>query len=274
MLYKILGEIGMLKASKINKLENFVSGWYIDKKVCDDLIAYYERTPYLPEDESERDENNTPYKRPGKLGLDFGLPGVQKEWKHSTDICVSTNWNHQELRSYYEQLGLVCAEYKKQYEYCSIQHDEWGLVENWNIQKYEPKEGYFKDHFERTGLRSSLRHLTFMTYLNDVNDGGETEFIYQKLKVKPEKGLTLIWPAEWTFPHKGITSKTEVKYIATGWYSYMQRDGWPPFEELDKVLDDPEAILHWPDKGITKRGDTQWEKLTTKGHRTKLSGKF
>ena len=59
-----------------------------------------------------------------------------------------------------------------------------------------------------------------MTYLNTVNDGGETEFIYQKLKVKPETGLTLIWGADWTFTHRGITSKTETKYITTGWYSY------------------------------------------------------
>ena len=46
-----------------------------------------------------------------------------------------------------------------------------------------------------------------MTYLNDVSDGGETEFYYQKLKVKPETGLTLIWGSDWTFTHKGITSQ-------------------------------------------------------------------
>jgi hypothetical protein len=64
------------------------------------------------------------------------------------------------------------------------------------------------------------RHLVFMTYLNDVTDGGETEFFYQKLKVKPEKGLTLIWGADWTFTHRGITSPTQTKYIVTGWFNY------------------------------------------------------
>ena len=59
-----------------------------------------------------------------------------------------------------------------------------------------------------------------MTYLNTVKDGGETEFIYQKLKVKPETGLTLIWGSDWPFTHRGITSKTKTKYITTGWYSY------------------------------------------------------
>ena len=59
-----------------------------------------------------------------------------------------------------------------------------------------------------------------MTYLNDIKKGGETEFYYQKLKIKPETGLTLLWGCDWTFTHRGITSPTETKYIATGWYSY------------------------------------------------------
>ena len=59
-----------------------------------------------------------------------------------------------------------------------------------------------------------------MTYLNDVTDGGETEFFHQNLKITPEKGLTLIWGADWTFTHRGIPSPSQEKYIATGWFSF------------------------------------------------------
>ena len=59
-----------------------------------------------------------------------------------------------------------------------------------------------------------------MTYLNDVIDRGETEFFHQKIKVKPKKGLTLIWPVDWTFYHRGIPSPTQEKYIITGWYCF------------------------------------------------------
>ena len=59
-----------------------------------------------------------------------------------------------------------------------------------------------------------------MTYLNDVTHKGETEFFHQKIKIKPEKGLTLIWPTDWTFTHRGIPSPTEEKYIVTGWFEY------------------------------------------------------
>ena len=59
-----------------------------------------------------------------------------------------------------------------------------------------------------------------MTYLNDVKQGGETEWYYQKLKVRPEKGLTVIWSADWTFTHKGHTTIDEDKYIITGWFDF------------------------------------------------------
>ena len=103
------------------------------------------------------------------------------------------------------------------------EYSEWGIIEKINIQKYEPKQGYFGWHTERARpvAPESSRHMVFMTYLNDVSDGGETEFYHQKIKVKPEKGLTLIWPADWTHTHRGITSFTEPKYIITGWFNFL-----------------------------------------------------
>ena len=59
-----------------------------------------------------------------------------------------------------------------------------------------------------------------MTYLNDVTDGGETEFYFQKLKIKPVKGKMVLWPTDFTHLHRGITSPTQEKYIATGWYNF------------------------------------------------------
>ena len=59
-----------------------------------------------------------------------------------------------------------------------------------------------------------------MTYLNDVPEGGETEFPMYGLKIKPETGKTLIWPAEWTHAHKGAIVVKGNKYIITGWMHY------------------------------------------------------
>ena len=58
-----------------------------------------------------------------------------------------------------------------------------------------------------------------MTYLNTVDNAG-TEFYYQKLKIPCKKGLTLIWPSDFTHTHKGIINEKKEKYILTGWLNY------------------------------------------------------
>jgi len=193
-----------MKPHPTNKKNNFIGGWYIDKNVCTNLIKYFE---------------NSSDKKPGVVSI-YGKPGINKKIKLSTDVCISIRNENKEILNYYKELKKVLESYKKKYKYCHIYQSKWGITENWSLQRYKPKEGYFMRHFERTGGPQVNRHLVFMTYLNNVNDGGETEFVYQKLKVKPETGLTLIWGADWTFTHRGIMSKTETKYIATGWYSY------------------------------------------------------
>ena len=90
-------------------------------------------------------------------------------------------------------------------------------VPGFNIQKYE-KGGHFAAmHCERGSIPVMHRVLAWMTYLNDVEDGGETYFEHFNLKIKPEVGKTLIWPAEWTHSHRGEILNSGLKYIVTGW---------------------------------------------------------
>ena len=198
-----------MKPHIINKKTHFISGWYIDKNVCTDLIKYFE---------------NSPKKAQGFLYSESGEKGIDKKAKLSMDVHISPGNQDKEILNYYKELAKVTQAYKKKYKYCNIQQRPWALTGDWNLQKYKPREGYFLKHFEKTGGASVNRHLTFMTYLNTLKEGGETEFYYQKLKIKPEVGLTLIWGTDWTTTHRGITSKTETKYIATGWYSYRRKE--------------------------------------------------
>ena len=66
------------------------------------------------------------------------------------------------------------------------------------------------------------RILAWMIYLNDVTDGGHTAFPTQNKKFQPRRGDVLIWPAYFTHPHRGIVSKTQTKYIITGWYNFKE----------------------------------------------------
>ena len=65
------------------------------------------------------------------------------------------------------------------------------------IHHVKPHEGYHSFHAEVASMESSNRYLVWLCYLNDVEEGGETEFLYQGLKIKPETGKMLIWPAQW-----------------------------------------------------------------------------
>lgn len=182
---------------------SFIGGWYLkDLSVCDDLIKYYLK------------------KNPVK-GVVAGRDGrsyVDKKQKESFDLSIH-ELDDPVLFRYGKELQEILKCYTKKYLYADTVHP-FNVVEGWNIQKYLKCGGYHKWHFERTGISTSHRHLAFMTYLNNIEDAGETEFFYQKLKVKPKKGLTLIWPTDWTHTHRGIPSMTEEKYIATGWYSF------------------------------------------------------
>ena len=42
----------------------------------------------------------------------------------------------------------------------------------------------------------------------------------KKIKIKPETGKTLIWPAEWTHAHRGSVLNGGEKYIITGWLHF------------------------------------------------------
>ena len=93
-------------------------------------------------------------------------------------------------------------------------------IGSFNIGKYEPGQHFQKIHCERSSLGTLHRLFAFMTYLNDVDDGGETKFSHFNVKVKPEIGKTNIWPAEWTHAHTGEILKSGKKYIITGWLHF------------------------------------------------------
>ena len=194
--------LNLFQPHKVNQSKNFIAGWYFtDKSVCDELIDLF----------------NSPLgnKKEGKTAN-----RVDRTRKASTDMSVFSVIREKPVQKYLEQLQSVVEEYKKLYEYSDTNQSNWSINEDFNLQKYEPGEGFYQWHTERNSPNVSNRHLVFMTYLNDIKDQGETEFYYQKIKIKPEKGLTLIWPPDWTFTHRGITSPTETKYIITGWYGY------------------------------------------------------
>ncbi|MDR2213247.1 MAG: 2OG-Fe(II) oxygenase, partial [Pseudomonadales bacterium] len=185
-----------------------IAGWYLqDDALCTDLIRYHA---------------NSNDKREGLMTGSDGSGEVDKTRKDSIDVnlppCELAN-------RYIQKLNMAARAYIEEYPY-SNKLVPWGIVEPMAIQYYAPGGGYKAWHFERDNRNEIIarRHLAFMTYLNDVEDGGGTMFLYQDLKFKAQRGLTLIWPAEWMFTHKGEVSDSQEKYIITGWFSTYTKE--------------------------------------------------
>lgn len=190
--------------------KNFMVGAYIGEHICDSIIEWIDL---------EEKKGNA---KPGMIiGQEAKYEGtVNRSVKDSIDIAL--NYNKDLFLLYGDELRKVTEYYISEYEMCN-KGQQFGINDYVNVQKYYPDGGYHKWHFERQGAsnRDLVRHLVFMTYLNDVEEGGETEWLYQNFKIKPKKGLTVIWPADWTFTHRGLTTVDETKYIVTGWLNYI-----------------------------------------------------
>ena len=105
-------------------------------------------------------------------------------------------------------------------KYSALNQIATHTVRSIKIQKTEIGEGYHAWHCEDDSRDNAARILTFILYLNDVNEGGETEFLYYPKRIKAEAGKLILWPAGFTHTHRGNPPLSNTKYILTGWVEF------------------------------------------------------
>ena len=186
---------------------HFIGSWNINNdKLCNDIIDFFKNNPEIQK------EGTT-------------ATGIDIKVKKSTDITINPNdlkQNKYDLFNFYfEHLNKCYLDYREQFTFLKTFANKINIGP-FNIQKYQPGGHFAKVHSERTHITCLHRLFAWMTYLNDVkeDDGGTTDFDYYKLKVQPQRGKTLIWPAEWTHAHSGSILKSGEKYIITGWIDF------------------------------------------------------
>jgi hypothetical protein len=87
------------------------------------------------------------------------------------------------------------------------------------MQKSDPGAGYHIWHAEQGSDSDASRCLVYSAYLNTIEDAGETEFLYQRLRISPKENTMVIWPAAFTHTHRGnVVHGEKSKYIVTGWF--------------------------------------------------------
>ena len=134
--------------------------------------------------------------------------------KKTTDLVVSgkKHWEDVDKALFYS-LGMAIKEFRETFEYFKGPFKDMG----YGLQRYLPGEHYHW-HIDGGSHEFSQRQLVAIWYLNDVpGPGGETEFLYQDVKIKPEQGKLVLFPPFWTHEHRAVTLNEGVKYIATTW---------------------------------------------------------
>lgn len=108
------------------------------------------------------------------------------------------------------------------HKYPTIQNIKGQKLVDFKVQRTLLTEGYHIWHYEHnySNKISKNRIFAWILYLNDIRDGGETEFLYQSLRIKPKTGTFIIFPAYFTHTHRGNPPLSGEKYIATGWIEY------------------------------------------------------
>jgi predicted 2-oxoglutarate/Fe(II)-dependent dioxygenase YbiX len=169
--------------------------------LCDDMISRFEA--------NEADQYV------GRVGSD---QGSNTSLKKTTDITVSDKAHWKDVdNNLFRSLAIALKEFKETYPYFGDMSRFKDM--GYNLQRYQEGE-YYHWHVDSDNEVLAPRQLVALWYLNDVEEGGETDFLHQKISVIPEKGKLVLFPPFWTHQHRAATVKKGTKYIATTWINF------------------------------------------------------
>jgi hypothetical protein len=153
--------------------------------------------------QNRQQANNSPHLEKDDLGI-----GLDKYEHQQVRL-------HHEFNDFYRYMNTdVIEEYAN---VCKFEKPTRPICMEGKIQKTLPSEGYHIWHSE-WDADFPKRQLAWAIFLNDVEEGGELEFLHQSIRIKPRKGDMVIWPAYFTHLHRGNPPISNEKWIVTGWY--------------------------------------------------------
>jgi len=188
------------------KINNFIGVYdnYITKQECDKAIKLFENQNKFNNTLNRMNFENSPILQKQDKQFFAGENNIDVWWEDLKPMMLNFDiaWNH-----YVQQTGARESYGQDKFIYTRLK-----------IQKTLPTEGYHVWHIEHgPTFEMKNRAFVFSIYLNDVKEGGETEFLHFSQRVKPKKGRIVIWPAAFPYLHRGNPPLSGKKYILTSW---------------------------------------------------------
>ena len=184
----------------------------LSKELCFDILNLF--------------ENENKYE-----GITAG--GLNKSVKDTTEVQIPQNSKSplfnklrtlldkelsNNIKKYVNNINNFVSEHEENSENKFKIFNDFLSYDTMQIQKYDKQKGRYVYHHDFIIQEKEKRYrvITFIWYLNNVEEGGETEF-WSEYKIKPTAGKLVLFPASWTFPHRGKMPISNDKYIITGW---------------------------------------------------------
>jgi hypothetical protein len=192
--------------NKKNNIDNFIGVYdnYITKEECNKAIKLFETQNKFHHTLNRIDfENASILEKKDKQFFANGN-NIEIWWTELKPMILNFEiaWKH-----YVKNTGAQDAYDNIQFHFSSLK-----------LQKTLPTEGYHVWHIEHNkGFEMEARAFVYTIYLNDVKEGGETEFLHFSKRVKPKTGRIVIWPAAFPYLHRGNPPLSNKKYILTSW---------------------------------------------------------
>ena len=194
-----------MKQKKVN-IDNFIGVYdnYITEEQCDNAINLYEKQNEFKKTLNRIGSEQSSILKKQDQQFFANEGNLDVWWKNLEALIINFDmaWKH-----YEKNVGALDSYGQDKLYYTSLK-----------IQKTLPTEGYHVWHLEHSsGFNNEPRAFVYSVYLNDVEEGGETEFLHFSKRVKPKKGRIVIWPAAFPYVHRGNPPLSGEKYILTSW---------------------------------------------------------
>ena len=200
----------MTKQVIIDQDIGFFRGFF-DEKLCKDIIAFYE------ENKKTQLTKLRDYQTHGVVDGAISVVEVKnaKVIDDTLKVHGFDTFTNQFLTIFWNEVYTKYVE-----RYIGLGGMAKHTIYDIKIQKTLPEGGFHRWHMEKSGKEYRDRIMAFMLYLNTIESGGETEFLHQRLKFKPNQGDFLLWPVSYTHTHRGDPPFSGDKYILTGWVEF------------------------------------------------------